>query len=145
MSRLNQPQQARSQRTMNRILDAATKLLEEKSWQELSIQEIVSAANSSVGSFYARFQDKDGLLQALDDRFFDRLIGQIDAIVDDPLFQAMSLAETVHGLARLIVAIHSEQKGVQRTLITAARLTPDKRYRDREDRLWAPYAPSCWH
>ena len=137
MPKVNRPQQARSQRTMNRILDAAADLLEEKAWQDLSIQEIVSAANSSVGSFYARFQDKDGLLQALDDRFFDRLIEQIDAVVADPAWQALSLAATVQGLARLIVAIHSEQKGVQRTLITAARLTPDPRYREREDRLWA--------
>ena len=90
MPKVNRPQQARSQRTMNRILDAAADLLEEKAWQDLSIQEIVSAANSSVGSFYARFQDKDGLLQALDDRFFDRLIEQIDAVVADPAWQVLS-------------------------------------------------------
>lgn len=52
------PQQSRSQRTMNRILDAAEALLEEKSFQELTINDIVQKAGCSVGPFTAVLKTK---------------------------------------------------------------------------------------
>ena len=137
MPPVNQPRQARSQRTMNRILDAAELLLEDKPFNELSVQEIVRAAGSSVGSFYGRFQDKDGLLQALDERYFDTIIQLIETADAELPWDQLSLAETVQALAELIVTLHSQKQGVQRTLIMAARQNPDQGVRAREDRLWA--------
>ena len=59
------PQQARSQETLHRILDAAEVLVAEKSFEDASVSEIVRRANSSVGAFYARFEDKDAVLRVL--------------------------------------------------------------------------------
>ncbi len=132
---INQPQQARSQRTMTRMLDAAEALLEEKSWSELTIQEVVSRAGSSVGAFYGRFNDKDGLLHALDERYFVDMIAQIEAAVAQPRWASMTLAETITALAQLIVALHSRKQGLMRTLILQARLINDPRFREREARL----------
>jgi len=64
------PQQARSRASMNQMLDAAAQLLETKTFDELTIAEVVQQAGASVGAFYGRFKDKDALLQALDERFF---------------------------------------------------------------------------
>ena len=132
---MNTPKQSRSQQTMNRMLDAAETLLETKSWQELTIQEVVKHANSSVGAFYGRFKDKDGLLQALDKRYFDILIGLIESSVNQPEWQTLNLDETVYKIADLIVALHSGKQGVLRTLILQARLVNDPRFRGREERL----------
>ncbi len=121
---------------MNRILDAAEALLDEKSFQELSIQEIVTTAKSSVGAFYGRFPDKDALLHALDDRFFDTLIELIETTLTQSKWETMTLAQTVRELTRLVVVLHSHKQGLQRTLIMQARLTPDPRFRQREGRLW---------
>jgi len=59
------PQQARSQQTLSRILDAAEAILAEKGWEDASVAEIARRAGSSVGAFYTRFPDKDTLLAAL--------------------------------------------------------------------------------
>ncbi len=60
------PKQARSERTLQRLLDAAEVLIEEKGHAAVSIPEIARRARSSVGGFYARFRDKNELLRALE-------------------------------------------------------------------------------
>lgn len=50
------------------ILDAVTRLLEDKSFTEISVEEIAAAAGISRSSFYFYFPSKDALLHALDER-----------------------------------------------------------------------------
>jgi AcrR family transcriptional regulator len=136
---VNQPQQRRSQNTMNRMMDAATALLEEKSWLELTVQDIVSEAECSVGAFYGRFKDKDGLLHALDKRFFDGLIQLIETAEADLAAQPHTLPQTIEALTRMVVVLHSQQQGLMRTLILQARLFPEPRFREQENRLWEKF------
>ena len=62
---VNQPQQARSRETMNRFVLAAERLLREKPFDDITIGEIVDGAERTVGSFYARFEDKWALLRTV--------------------------------------------------------------------------------
>ena len=57
LSSISPPKQARSERTAQRILDAAQALIEREGLAGLSIPEVVRRARSSTGSFYARFKD----------------------------------------------------------------------------------------
>jgi AcrR family transcriptional regulator len=57
--------QARSRRTRDALIAAGWKLLEKNSWDELTINDIVSAAGVSVGSFYTRFADRDAYFESL--------------------------------------------------------------------------------
>lgn len=132
---VNRPKQLRSQRTMISMLEAAETLLEQKSWQALTIQDVVSAAGCSVGAFYGRFKDKDGLLHALDERYFERLADLLQVALLQTDWSKLELVETVHRLARLVVTLHQEKQGVMRTLILQARLYNDARFREREARL----------
>ena len=59
------PQQARSQETLERLLDAAETLVAEKGFDDTPVAEVARRAGSSVGAFYTRFPDKDALLHAL--------------------------------------------------------------------------------
>ena len=59
---VNPPQQERSRDTLRRIVKAAEELLQERSFSEISVDDIVEQASSSKGSFYQRFSDKEGLL-----------------------------------------------------------------------------------
>ena len=65
MTSPQEPKQERSRATHARLLRAGAELLEEKSFDDVTIQESVARAGSSVGAFYARFRDKEGLLEAL--------------------------------------------------------------------------------
>jgi AcrR family transcriptional regulator len=66
---LRPPSQDRSQRTLDRILTATEELLEYHDFQDNSIHEIIYRAETSTGSFYARFEDKNALLTALCARY----------------------------------------------------------------------------
>ena len=60
-----QPKQARSQKSMARLLEAAASLIERHGFDRVSVAEIARKAGSSVGGFYSRFRDKDELLRTL--------------------------------------------------------------------------------
>ena len=59
------PLQARSRRSLQKILSAGVRLLEVEGPDALTVQAITREAGVSVGSFYARFQGKDDLLRFL--------------------------------------------------------------------------------
>ena len=68
-SRVRPPLQARSQQTLERLLIAAETLLAERPWEQIGVAELCAAADTSVGAFYARFTDKDAVLDLLADAY----------------------------------------------------------------------------
>ena len=62
------PRQRRSAETLERIARAAEELLVEREWDSATVDDIVTRASSSKGSFYARFADKAALLAYLTER-----------------------------------------------------------------------------
>lgn len=56
------PVQARSQRTMRRMVEAARDLIAAGGLNAASVHAIVDRGGASVGSFYARFESRDDLL-----------------------------------------------------------------------------------
>ena len=79
---IHPPRQARSEETLERLLDAAEELLAERGFDEITVPEIASKAKSSVGAFYARFKDKDGLLHALHQRTCDEAYATMEKGLD---------------------------------------------------------------
>lgn len=72
---------------MHRMLDAAEVLLDAGGPDALTVDAVVRDAGASIGSFYARFGDRQGLLVALQDRFLHRLdesLGPAFEPADDP-------------------------------------------------------------
>ena len=62
------PSQERSRRTVNRILDAATRIFHEQGYTGATTNDIADEADISVGSLYQYFPNKDALLVALTQR-----------------------------------------------------------------------------
>lgn len=46
----------------------------EKTFEEINVHEIVARAGASIGSFYARFSNKEALRECLIDRYHDDLV-----------------------------------------------------------------------
>ena len=67
------PRQARGRRTKERILAATERLLREKLFEDISVEEIVREAGSSVGSFYHLIGAKDSLIAPLYGRYDTRI------------------------------------------------------------------------
>jgi AcrR family transcriptional regulator len=70
----NKPQQARSQKRMNDILEAAEKVLLEQGFEALSTNAVAAKAGISIGSLYHFFSDKKAILEALVNHYNDSYI-----------------------------------------------------------------------
>lgn len=133
---IQQPKQARSQETMNHILDTAAAILEHKTFDQLTVNEVVQQAGTSVGAFYGRFRDKEALLQALDARFFNRFESDFEAVQQEHDWENQPVSAIVHDVARFLVEVYQRDIGVLRSLNLKARLYGDSQFRQREQDAW---------
>ena len=127
------PQQARSQQTLDRILDAAESLVAEKGFDDTPVAEIARLAGSSVGAFYSRFADKDALLGALSERFIAQAIATADVALDPERWQRASIEEITAAVVHFLVEIHRERRGLLRAF--ARRTVVDPAFQARRERL----------
>lgn len=72
----NAPVQARSIASMNRMLDAGEQLFYEGGSAAVTLEAIVERSETSVGSFYARFGDVRGFLDAMHERVLTTLAAE---------------------------------------------------------------------
>jgi AcrR family transcriptional regulator len=82
------PRQARSAKSLDLILDAAERLLQQRGVVETSTVDVAAAAGVSVGRLYYWFPDKDAVVRAVLSRAEHRLraalAGSIDTIGQRP-------------------------------------------------------------
>jgi AcrR family transcriptional regulator len=122
------PKQARSERTLFRLLDAAEALIVEQGLAGLSIPEVVRRAGSSVGGFYARFRDKNELLRALEERFFLEVQSRLDALADQRRWAGAPVRDVVAAAVDELVSVTHERRALIRCFMFRA--TQDTTIRD---------------
>ncbi len=127
------PQQARSQETLDRILDAAERLVAEKGFEDTTVADVVALAGSSVGAFYSRFRDKEGLLYALYERYLVQAIATADVSLEPARWEGAGIATILREVVRFLVAIYREQGGLIRAFVL--RNHTDAEFRMRQQRL----------
>lgn len=110
-------QQARSQQTLERLLDSAEALIADKGFDDVTVAEIAARAGFSVGAVYSRFRDKRGVLHCLQDRFVEEAHLTTDAAFDPDRWQGSSIEEIASEMIVFLVTIHRERCGVLRELL----------------------------
>ena len=117
---VNGPKQARSERTLKRLLDAAESLIKEKGHAAVSIPEIARRARSSVGGFYARFRDKNELLRALEERHFIELSQRLEVLADARRWENASTTSIVEAaVAELVTSTRERRHMIAAFLVRA--------------------------
>ena len=124
MKKADAPKQERSKRTLQRTLSAVERLLQAKPFEAISIEEIVEAAGSSVGSFYARFGNKHGLLPHLYERYDGDLSKRIDDFIAAGEWAKRTIEEQAHWFASLHVDLYRKRRWLMRAVGSYARREP---------------------
>jgi len=120
-----EPKQSRSERTQERLLQAAEALILEKGLADASVPEIARRARSSVGGFYARFPDKDALLRALEERFFAEMLERVGALADAGRWGDAPIATIVAACGEELVTVFRERRNLIAAFLHRATRDPE--------------------
>jgi AcrR family transcriptional regulator len=83
------------------FVDAATRLMQAKGWEQTSVQDVLDALEASRGAFYHYFDSKQALLEAVIERMVDAGLGAVEPVLNDPdLAAGPKLRALFGGIAR---------------------------------------------
>ena len=130
---LRPPQQSRSRKSLERVLVAGQKLLEEKGWDGFTVHEVSRRAKVSIGSIYARAPSKEALILAV----YDRAVAEIRAdnaaaLTEDEAWDRMGTRELIVGAVREMGNQTLNHERILRVIMNRAPVDPVIRKRGDE-------------
>jgi AcrR family transcriptional regulator len=90
---------SRAEQRVQRFLDAAFELIDEKGTTDFTIQEVIDRSGQSLRGFYQYFDGKDELLLALFEETINESVDDLRAVVDnedDPLVRLRAFVIRLH-------------------------------------------------
>ncbi|HEX4447311.1 MAG TPA: TetR/AcrR family transcriptional regulator [Polyangiaceae bacterium] len=110
-----QPKQARSQATVNAVLEATVQVLEREGVDAATTTRIAEVAGVSIGTLYQYFSHRDAILDALQDREFEQALGLMQSVLSDGNLERAP-RETVTAVVKGLAAIYASRPGLHRLL-----------------------------
>jgi AcrR family transcriptional regulator len=110
-----QPRQARSQATVNAVLEAAVQVLEREGVDAATTTRIAEVAGVSIGTLYQYFSHRDAIFDALQDREFERALELMRSVLSDGNL-ARSPSETVKAVVKGLAEMYASCPGLHRLL-----------------------------
>lgn len=117
MTEYNRPRQARAQATLERFFEATVELLQARSFEEVTVADIVSRANASVGAFYKRFSSKQALLPVLLDWIHRQQFDAIESFVKDPRWDGVGLEGRIDAFVDTLVDSYRTHHHLMKALV----------------------------
>lgn len=119
------PRQARSQRTLERVLEVATDVLAQRGYEGLTISEVCRIAGTSAGALYTRFENKDALVRAVHDHAMAGLLVEVEArYADAPAWRELPTGEFVERAVRLLAEHFRDHAALVRALVLRSAVDP---------------------
>jgi AcrR family transcriptional regulator len=109
------PQQPRAKETVRAILEATAQILDRESLDAATTTRIAEVAGVSIGSLYQYFSHRDAILEALQDREFERTIAVMQAVFADGNLDKAPV-ETVTAALRGLAQLYAQSPGLHRVL-----------------------------
>jgi AcrR family transcriptional regulator len=107
------PRQARSRATVEAILEAGARILNDDGWAGFATNGVAERAGVSIGSLYQYFPDKLSLVDAIRRRHLDDCLAVMRRSKDGRLDPAQFAAQ----LVRAMTEAHSSHPGLHRALL----------------------------
>jgi len=123
--RASAPAQQRGRETQERFARAAEELLLTRTFEDISVQDIVRGAGRPIGSFYARFASKEALLPFLYARYHDGLETRFERRLGREASVTRSLDDAIRRIVDFFVDAYAERRELIRTLALFARRHPE--------------------
>lgn len=114
-SRSRKPVQKRSRAMVERILEAATQVLAESGYGQMSTNRVAAEAGVSVGSLYRYFDDKDDIFETLRVRASDAILERLTTSIADAARQSPRVG--VRAVIAALVDALAEHAAVVRALV----------------------------
>ncbi len=112
------PTQARSREALERFIVAGEKALSENTFEQIGIAELSALAQSSVGTFYRLFTDKEVLFRLLHERFVVDTKQTLGEALDAERWENTgSAGDVLRALIEALGQLYANKEGLLRALI----------------------------
>ncbi|SDG79021.1 TetR/AcrR family transcriptional regulator [Paraburkholderia phenazinium] len=121
------PRQTRSQLGLTRMLQAGRELIEASgNLDDLSINDIVERADTSIGAFYRRFDNKDAFFEVVQDQVMAEGLDYVhDMLERDPVWRSSDAGALADALVAFYVLVFRRNRGLYHaSLLRSSQLKP---------------------
>jgi len=119
-------QQRRSQETTVALLEAAAVMLQERSLDELSIEDLCRRVGVTIGAFYGRFESKDAFFSALMSLAASKALAAVRAAVADADNLGTGLEQACRRVVEVAVDVVRRNVGVVRAASQYESIYPER-------------------
>jgi AcrR family transcriptional regulator len=102
------------------VLDGAEDVIRERGVANLTVSEVVRRAGSSVGAFYARFEDKEGLLATLHERTCSEALATAELALDPSRWESADIASVIGEVIRFVASQCEARLGLVLAFVSLA-------------------------
>jgi AcrR family transcriptional regulator len=132
--------QARSRETLERLLHAATEILDKDGLEGATIPRIAARAGLTPGAIYRRFPDKDALMRATFLRLLEKNEHQSAGLLAPEQWAHVPLPQMVRQILAITLTGHSRHRRLLRALALFSMQHADAAFlRSIEDRQWRTF------
>lgn len=122
---LRPPLQARSRRTLDRILQAGAVVFAERGYEGFSIAEVCRRAGVSAGALYTRFEGKEALVRAVHDQVLHELSAEVQGLyATDADWEPLPTPDLIDRAVRVLVAHFRTHAAIVRAIVLRAAVDP---------------------
>jgi AcrR family transcriptional regulator len=136
---IRQPRQDRSRHTLEAVLDAVEGLIVERGVDVLKLGDIAARAGYTTGAIYARFRDKEALLEQLFERYVTRAMAAVDQGYTTLVATGVDLTEALTLWVRLLIAHQRQHWSLRNAFLTRIQTVESYRRRSRDLTLHAAW------
>jgi AcrR family transcriptional regulator len=109
--------QARSRAKHRALLQAGRRLLAGNELGALSVAQIAAEAGVAVGTFYARFADKDAWFAEVLQEVGDEVVAEVRALLGSARWRRAGAARRVDLIVQHLVDVHRRHRGLMRAAL----------------------------
>jgi AcrR family transcriptional regulator len=113
-----QPRQQRSRATVDAIVEAAARVFADQGYAAGTTNRIAETAGVAIGSLYEYFPNKASILVAVAERHLDRMMADVDRVLDGQEAAGSSLHGLIESFVVAMLEVHERDPQLNHVVFT---------------------------